>query len=569
MNIQEIRQKYPQYSDMSDGDLASALHKKYYADMPFNEFAGKIGLSSRPAQVDPSQAIGEAQANPEANYLGMNFKGEYDNGFSPAAAIIATGQLSDTLNQGMTQAREATNYAIQRLLPFGDKGQASLDRAFAQKESEAEKARLFKKLETVNPGSVQIGQIAPLAVAGPEAMLALSAAQYGSPEEKALRVGATLAGNKLAKVAGQSAANKAESLAAAKVANATRDANVAAAKAEGYVALPSEVGGSTTGKILEGASGKIKSGQLASVKSQPVTDRLVRREFGLAEDAPLTIDTMKAVRAKAIEDGYAPLRSLDATIKTDSTFRAEAANLTSRTDSASQVIGDVIKSDISNLVDGLTKAKPFTPAQGIDTVAALRERASDLFKSGDKSAGRAYLSAANSFESLIDRYLTKSGQEGAKLLKGYREARRTIAKTFDAEKAINAGRDGMVNAHTLGKILKKDPGRLSGDLLTVARAANSMPQATRLPQQGWDAPVTALDSWGGIVGSLMAGNPLPFLAPAARVGARYGVLSGPGQRAFTRPNYDPSKLLKGEAALLNNQFAPRAGGLLGYYFASH
>lgn len=40
----EIRAKFPQYDDMSDSDLAEGLHKKYYSDMPFGEFAGKIGF---------------------------------------------------------------------------------------------------------------------------------------------------------------------------------------------------------------------------------------------------------------------------------------------------------------------------------------------------------------------------------------------------------------------------------------------------------------------------------------------------------------------------------------------
>ena len=95
-----------------------------------------------------------------------------------------------------------------------------------------------------------------------------------------------------------------------------------------------------------------------------------------------------------------------------------------------------------------------------------------------------------------------------------------------------------------------------------------MPQATRLPQQGWSNPVTAVDTWGSTIGSAAAGNPLPFLAPAARVAARYGLLSGPGQAMFTRPNYAPGALLKAEQALLANEFAPQAGGLLGYYFAN-
>jgi hypothetical protein len=51
MDIAEVRQKFPQYNDLSDADLASALHKKYYADLPFDQFASKIGLKGE--QSDP------------------------------------------------------------------------------------------------------------------------------------------------------------------------------------------------------------------------------------------------------------------------------------------------------------------------------------------------------------------------------------------------------------------------------------------------------------------------------------------------------------------------------------
>lgn len=56
MKIAEIRQKYPQYADMSDMQLAKALHGKHYADMPFGTFARSIGmLDSEP--VDPSEGM--------------------------------------------------------------------------------------------------------------------------------------------------------------------------------------------------------------------------------------------------------------------------------------------------------------------------------------------------------------------------------------------------------------------------------------------------------------------------------------------------------------------------------
>ena len=44
LTISEIRSKYPQYGDMTDAQLAAALHQKYYSDMPADEFASKIGI---------------------------------------------------------------------------------------------------------------------------------------------------------------------------------------------------------------------------------------------------------------------------------------------------------------------------------------------------------------------------------------------------------------------------------------------------------------------------------------------------------------------------------------------
>jgi len=61
MNIQDIRQKYPQYGDMSDKQLADALHAKYYSDIPKSDFYGRIGFSEQQETTAPT--VGErAQA---------------------------------------------------------------------------------------------------------------------------------------------------------------------------------------------------------------------------------------------------------------------------------------------------------------------------------------------------------------------------------------------------------------------------------------------------------------------------------------------------------------------------
>jgi hypothetical protein len=46
MNLSQIRQKYPQYNDLSDEKLADSYHQKYYSDLPKEEFYSKIGFKN-------------------------------------------------------------------------------------------------------------------------------------------------------------------------------------------------------------------------------------------------------------------------------------------------------------------------------------------------------------------------------------------------------------------------------------------------------------------------------------------------------------------------------------------
>ena len=55
--ISEIREKYPQYDDMSDSALADALYRKHYSDMPREQYDQKIGMGSAVAAA-PEKARG-------------------------------------------------------------------------------------------------------------------------------------------------------------------------------------------------------------------------------------------------------------------------------------------------------------------------------------------------------------------------------------------------------------------------------------------------------------------------------------------------------------------------------
>jgi hypothetical protein len=63
--IAEVREKFPQYNDLSDVQLAGALHQKFYSDMDADQFAEKIGLKpdkyqqaarEERAAIDPGDA---------------------------------------------------------------------------------------------------------------------------------------------------------------------------------------------------------------------------------------------------------------------------------------------------------------------------------------------------------------------------------------------------------------------------------------------------------------------------------------------------------------------------------
>ena len=84
MNIQQIRQQYPQYDDLSDDELAGALHRKFYSDIPRAEFDAKIGLRPAGKPEQNTSTLGD---------LGTAFK---------IGALGSTKALTDVAGAGNT-----------------------------------------------------------------------------------------------------------------------------------------------------------------------------------------------------------------------------------------------------------------------------------------------------------------------------------------------------------------------------------------------------------------------------------------------------------------------------------
>lgn len=69
MNIREIREKYPQYGNISDKELAERLHQKYYKDMDFADFSRRIGYKAAvQPEINLPPLSPELRARPGGNY---------------------------------------------------------------------------------------------------------------------------------------------------------------------------------------------------------------------------------------------------------------------------------------------------------------------------------------------------------------------------------------------------------------------------------------------------------------------------------------------------------------------
>lgn len=112
--IAEVRAQYPQYSDMSDVDLAGALHQKFYADMPPDQFAEKIGL--KPDKYQQAAVDEQAQLKTAGGDEGAGFTRRLAHGATLGAdsTILAAAMTPLEMFKRGVGPKEGYNYAKAR-----------------------------------------------------------------------------------------------------------------------------------------------------------------------------------------------------------------------------------------------------------------------------------------------------------------------------------------------------------------------------------------------------------------------------------------------------------------------
>lgn len=118
MNIKEVRTQYPQYNDLSDEELGKALHAKFYADMPFDQFAAKVGLASSPrAELSGMEAFLD-KAAPIARQVGLTVRAPLNAALAiPAAAgdMVTGGRSTPAVQRTMDSVLPSPENATERI----------------------------------------------------------------------------------------------------------------------------------------------------------------------------------------------------------------------------------------------------------------------------------------------------------------------------------------------------------------------------------------------------------------------------------------------------------------------
>lgn len=296
---------------------------------------------------------------------------------------------------------------------------------------------------------------------------------------------------------------RAPSLAAEQAKNTVRDQTLREAQAEGFKVIPTQVESGPGKAALESLGGKAAIKQQATIDNQTIGTAIARREIGVPENTPLTMQTLEA-RKQELAKPYSQLAAVSP--------NAEYF--------------------LRELRDARQKATAYWNEYTVQkTVSSLENyRANDA--------------KATAMEGKLQAEAVKAGKP--ELVPAMREARQAIAKVWDVERALNLG-DGNLDMQKLG--LMYDHGaKLSGGLETIAKFAQGpgrqvTGEVSKTPTPHVSKMNVLGSGVGGAVGSAFGplgtalGIVAPFVAPPA---ARSVVLSDWYQRQFGTPSYTPA-----------------------------
>ena len=440
LTMADVRSKFPQYNDMSDDDLAAALHKQFYSDMPADQFAAKIGYTM---PTKPSIAPNTGLAGPLGDVI--------EAGMGPADTVASAASHGVSGVVAPVMAAGARIYA--HLMGHDpDVAASAMHHWMANNTYKAQTptGKLVGDAATQTMGMVT----KPFDIGGNairDAAIKLGADPVTLDKDAA-------AANDYIGAATTLIPGISEAMDAAKGANLANPANVAKTGAEvgeqaGYKGLQSQQ-------------------DLKLPGAQQVTDKLISDDAGLPQGQQLSVSAVQGARKAGPAKVYDGAKASVPAALTQDTGLQNA--ISSIGDTASQLPRSP---DVEGLKETMLNQPDMTKDQLFANVAQARERAANFLASEDPdklAVGQAYHKLADAYEDFIGRQLD-ANPNSTVTLPQFQAARVQFAKNYAAEAALKGGEhvDPMVYA----RILAKDPISLTGNAAIVGKTAAALPVA--------------------------------------------------------------------------------------------
>lgn len=348
---------------------------------------------------------------------------------------------------------------------------------------------------------------------------------------------------------------------------------VAAARDAGFVMTPEEMGAGQIPKQLASLSGEPRLARLTSQKNAETITGKVKEQLAIPEAELIELEKLKQIR-KDEGKAYDAARGIGQ-VAMDAQYQAALDALAAKYKSAASEFKGADKvlklQEIDDVIAMLRKEDPaiqaaqaqgikipkeavpagsFEASGAIDLIGALRESADAAFRSGNNPLAKVMRGGAEALEAQIGRHLEATAPNSP-ALRAYQAARKRIAETYAAEKALVGDE---INMQALGRQIEKDR-PLTGALREGGEFARDFERSSMKPTH----QATGASAFDALLGGMLNYAKLPGLgwelaAPFIRPAMRHILASRPAQFAM-----DPRTNLSGpalEAAAVSETIEP-------------
>jgi hypothetical protein len=568
--IAEVRQKYPQYEDLSDEQLADALHRKFYSDMPKEEFQAKIGMeTAAPSEPDT--------ARPDMMSDVLKSAGA---GLVRGASGIAglPGDLDRLLGAGLDWTGQKTgidqhpSWNTFKKIAIGPETPDSQDVISAVEKNVT--GPLHEPQTTAGKYARTVGEFAPAIVAGPGGVVRRAVTQVAAPalgSEAAGQLTEGTSAEPYARLAGAIAGGAGAATASRVVTpfpvSADRQKMVETLRKEGVQPTAGQATGRKSLQYLESELGGGATARKLDTQQDQFTAAILRRVGETATRATLEVVDQAFTRIGREFDNLA----IKNNVKFDAQFGKDVGAAVRDYDQLvpSSQQAPAVQNIVKDILDRINQGKGTMPG---GAYASLRSRLDKMARKArtDPNLSEALFGIRSALDDAMERSLTASGRTDD--IVRWREARSQYRNMLVVETAATgAGEGAAMGAISPAKLRQSAVGqnkrsyvRGKGDFSDLAHAGQAI--MTPLPNSGTAGRVAAhtIPALGGgmLTGGIDGG--IGFLAGAVAPTAVGRIAMTPWAQKYLAnqkfPNTGNVGATAARAALIETLVGPRMIG---------